>query len=327
MKTNLKNKNNKKNERNKLLAFSKYLFKYFSLLSFIIIIIKIHFPNVSGLDFDFDKKYIFTFWEPKKKIPGYLRLCIKTWEKFLTEYEIKIFDYRNAKNYIGESLFYKIACKEMSKSLQADAIRVALLQKFGGIWMDTDTIILNREFLKELNRSELIMFGENQNKTQSIAFIYAKKNSTIMNEWLEQIIKNVNIYRDFLLIKRNNSHSEYKILAKKMKEWNYLGNGIIDPLLRNVTNEKYYLRLDKFKMNAFPELLYFENVSIINSDKYKQFYFQKGEPKKLIHNDKGIIFLHNSWTPKIYKKMTEKKFLKKDILLSKLLAQILNIKI
>jgi hypothetical protein len=33
-------------------------------------------------------KRIFTFGEPKENLPAYLKLCMKTWEKFLPDYEI-----------------------------------------------------------------------------------------------------------------------------------------------------------------------------------------------------------------------------------------------
>ena len=42
-------------------------------------------------------KIIFTFWEPKENIPGYLKLCIKTWKKFLPEYKIIILDYKKTR--------------------------------------------------------------------------------------------------------------------------------------------------------------------------------------------------------------------------------------
>ena len=44
-----------------------------------------------------------------------------------------------------------------------------------------------------------------------------------------------------------------------------------------------------------------------NEEKYRAFYFQKAEPKNRINNHSGIILLHNSWTPKIYRKMTAKR--------------------
>lgn len=49
------------------------------------------------------KKQIFTFWEPKNKIPAYIQLCIKTWYKILPDYEIKILDYDNIKDLLDKN--------------------------------------------------------------------------------------------------------------------------------------------------------------------------------------------------------------------------------
>ena len=54
----------------------------------------------------------------------------------------------------------------MPLSMQADAIRVALLKKYGGLWIDTDSIILNGNFTKEFTKYELTMIGEEKNKFQ-----------------------------------------------------------------------------------------------------------------------------------------------------------------
>ena len=118
------------------------------------------------------KNCIFTFWEPKGKIPGYLQLCIKTWKKYLPEYNIIILDYKKAKLYLGKSLFSNIVCKNMTLMLQADAIRVAILKKYGGIWMDADTIISNKEFIGELKTTELSMVGEEEINFQYISFYF-----------------------------------------------------------------------------------------------------------------------------------------------------------
>ena len=80
-------------------------------------------------------------------------------------------------------------------------------------------------------------------------------------------------------------------------------------------------------MNVFPERQFNKNNTLeflINS--YRDFYFSKGDPHSIITNTKGIIYLHNSWTPKLYKNMSEKEFLEQDILLSKLFAEILHLK-
>jgi mannosyltransferase OCH1-like enzyme len=258
-------------------------------------------------------------------MPGYLHLCIETWKKFLPEYHVEILDYNNLKYYLGEPLFSSIVCKEMKKSIQADGIRVAMLKKYGGIWMDPDTIVIGREFLDDLKNTELAMFGDEMNKTQHIGFIYASNNSFLLNEWFGQIKLKVNDYKDLLSKKHNKNDANWINSFNKVYSWNMLGNRIIDPLLKNITDKKYYSRLDKYKMNVFPEDKHFENIFFDNTKRYREFYFKKGDIEYIINKvKKGIILLHNSWTPKRYKKMTAQRFIRKDIRMAKLLAKLVN---
>ena len=37
-------------------------------------------------------KRVFTFWEPKEKVPGYVRLCMETWKDRLPGYETTVLD-------------------------------------------------------------------------------------------------------------------------------------------------------------------------------------------------------------------------------------------
>ena len=159
----------------------KELFKIIILLSFIIVI-KIK----KNLSFNSDIKnfhYIFTFWEPIKSLPGYIKLCIKTWKTYLPNYyKIVVLDYNNLHNYLEFRLIKKILCKKFTLPIQADAIRVAILEKYGGIWMDADTIITKYNCINMFNGSDLVMFGDSNNKTPNIGFIYSQKNSiTLFN--------------------------------------------------------------------------------------------------------------------------------------------------
>ena len=198
----------------------------------------------------------------------------------------------------------------MPLSVQADAIRIALLKKCGGIWMDADTIIINGEFLKNFEKYELAMIGKNN--MQHIGFIFASKYSIIISEWLNEIINRVYKYR------KNN----YFFKIKKVI-WDYLGNGIVNRVININKSDKFFL-LDKDKMNAFPEISFFRNTKLDPQERYRLFYFQKREAKIVLNNAKGIIMLHNSWTPLKYKKMSEIQFLREEILLSRLLSKVLN---
>ena len=196
------------------------------------------------------KKKIFTFWEPHEKIPGYIRLCIDTWKKFFSsEYEILELDFKTAKDYLGENLFSKIIFKQLSLQMQADAIRVALLKIYGGIWFDADTIITDGSFLKKLEDYELVMIRDEKTKTQHIGFLYASYNSSFLNLWLNEIIKRIEILKQFAGKKKLNLR------------WNYLGNDIIDRILINNTNKKF-LRLDRKKIYAVPECILIRNLSL-----------------------------------------------------------------
>ena len=104
-----------------------------------------------------------------------------------------------------------------------------------------------------------------------------------------------------------------------------MGNGIIDPLLKNVSSKKF-LRIEPSQLNVFPELKFFKNSSLHPFHLYRLFYFKKRNPNLALKGTKGLIFLHNNWTPSQYKFMSENVFLNQDILLSKLLRKILNIK-
>jgi len=268
-----------------------------------------------------EKNKIFTFWEPKDKIPGYLKLCIKSWKKALPSYEIIILNYIISKKLLGNELFYKIICTNMSFALQADAIRIAILKKYGGIWLDADTIIINGEFIQEYKDYELVMFGEEKKKIQYIAFIYASKKSSLLSQWLNQIIINVKTYKSILKNKTNTVY--WKNSFKKVKSNFFLGYSIIDNLLKNISGKKYK-RIDSKSMNIFPERTLF-NKNLSNYELlYKEFYFNQGEFQILLENKVSLILLHNSWTPSEYKKMSKEEFLKQDILLSKLLSKLLN---
>lgn len=55
---------------------------------------------------------------------------------------------------------------------------------------------------------------------------------------------------------------------------------------------------------------------------FRKFYFYPGNPQKIIYNNPGIIFLHNSWNENKYKSMSTNEFLNQNIMLSNLLKKL-----
>jgi acetyltransferase-like isoleucine patch superfamily enzyme len=62
------------------------------------------------------EKTIFTFWEPKENMPAYLELCIKTWYKFLPDYNIIILDYKTVDEWLGKNHFDESLYRQSPKT-------------------------------------------------------------------------------------------------------------------------------------------------------------------------------------------------------------------
>ena len=107
---------------------NKRCFKFF-VIFFITILIEVLNYQLSERNIETNFHYIFTFWEPHDSLPGYIKLCIKTWKKYLPKfYKIVVLDYQNLQDYLDFKLINKILCKQMTLSFQSDAISVAILQ-------------------------------------------------------------------------------------------------------------------------------------------------------------------------------------------------------
>lgn len=220
-------------------------------------------------------KRIFTFWEPRGNIPPYLQLCMQTWKKFLPDYEIVIVDYSNLNQWLGKDFYDNILYKNFSLAKQADAIRCALLKKYGGLWFDCDTIVTGEQIRSILHQdSSFVVLGSH------VAFIAAHSNSPILIQWLKGIKRNLLFYKKYnagktiwqkLLLFLHYPFC-YRKLARNLENWNYLGNLILNRLIKKHQksgNKKILLSLDR--TSAFPEIAKFGTT---NCENYRKFYFE-----------------------------------------------------
>ena len=204
---------------------------------------------------------------------------------------------------------------------QADCIRAWLLYLHGGYWLDNDTILTGRELIENIQQYQCCMLGNPEAQSEiNIGFIWAQKGSIIMKEWAEEVPKrvaNYKSYRRFKLFYQLFKYSEHK----QRKHWGYFGNNIIDSI---VEREKNLHILDKYKINTLLETELINEQYQSPAELYKNFYFKNLDFKKALDKNKGIICLHNSWTPSEYKKLSEKEFLNQNITLSNLLNNLLE---
>lgn len=267
-------------------------------------------------------KKVFSFWEPKESIPGYIRLCLDTWRGNLPDYEVEILDFRSLGKYLSGAEIAEIRCPELSFAMQADCVRCALLKKYGGIWLDADTV-MTRPLDPALTRSDVTMVANREagRLMNYGAYIYAARPETrIVSDWHRALLPRVRTARRLYgsWFARLVSRREWKVVRR----WDYFENAILDPMTA-VAAAADYACVDKDAAGAFPEeTLTAAGTADTPFDAYVKYWFSSGEPGPEVARGMGLLMLHNSWTPKAYREMTADEFLKTDTRLAALLRRL-----
>ncbi|MBO4780271.1 MAG: hypothetical protein J5497_06515 [Selenomonadaceae bacterium] len=255
---------------------------------------------------------VYTFWEPREKIPYYIQLCMKTWEKFLPNAEIILLDYKNLGEYIdvnelGEMLFSgRFRLPQIS-----DAIRVALLAKHGGVWLDADTIVLNSKAEKYLlpdEKNRTLFFGHARLHAPHIAYVNTPPASKCMNSWF-----------GFIKERLKTLTPETEINAF------FLGNSFINAYARENVDEVEVLT----RRPVMPELKLIpksENENLQNRMVAHQTYYHM-KNLHLVDVNADMILLHNSWVPELYRGFSPEDLLLCDCTLTNILAEALGMEL
>lgn len=264
------------------------------------------------------QKKIFTFWEPADKMPDYIKLCIESWKKFLPDYEIIILNYSNLEQWIGKNFYSPILYEKFSIAQQTQAIRAAVLEKYGGIWFDADIIVTDKNALNLLDKnSELVGF-------ESIINCFnAKPHSKIMKCWIKKIklrLLKYKLFFKFLFI-------YFPFTANEMLSWNYFS--IILRHYFRTKNRKIYYPIKLNDIQVYPEIVWDKKE---NHSKYKQalpngynwFYIKNDFTDYALKHTSGLIILHNSWMPKEYKTLSAEEILKRKNTLAGIFNTIFN---
>lgn len=241
---------------------------------------------------DISANNIFAFWQSNDPIPAYLDLCKDTWVKNIPNCAIHIINHNNLHEYIGDT--YDLEnLKKISFAMQSDIISAAVLEKFGGLFLDIDCIVIDDLFriFNSISEDKLIAFGQPASFSIHLAVLYCKKpNNPILSGW------------------RIEAQKRLKNIPEKY-DWSYFGNAIINPLLK-ADNHKNSFIVDREMSANILEMVVFNNDPHQAITNYKNFYFSEnlGFNKNVLSLAKfGVISLHNSWTPPQYRAIKDKK--------------------
>lgn len=282
------------------------------------------------------EKNIYYYWEclPGRKMPAYIELCLESWEKYLPEYKVhhihkgNIFDYLEKDEFNFEYLF----AQRMSH--HSDIIAVALLVKYGGIFMDADVIATEHSatFLEQCatNGSEMSMFGYTDTMTTHFAFIYAEKGARILKDHYPKVRERVNI------------------AGFEQQKFDFFGNELLDKAIK-VADKEAITIYDSYETGAILEPRKTQRQERVDrmfsvfSEKWKTRYLKEEKNNKEwyqtfylagateddldfeINKKPPFILLHNSWNPVRHKLQSKEQFLSENTFFTKLMIRILDI--
>jgi hypothetical protein len=223
----------------------------------------------------------FTFWEGAA-VPTYLQLCAATWFRHMPDLELTVIDYTNLDEWVGD--VYDISrLKRLSLSVQSDAISAAVLAKSAGVFLDLDTIILDRpdSFMQELAQGTPVAFGQSPYLHVAVIGVDAPGHPTLAG-WMNQAALHLDA-------------------IDNGGEWDYMAGKALAPVLQAAAAEESapFHILDR---NAWGNILeaVIELAPGDQETSYRRLYF---EPSTVSVTDAieaapgRIISLHNSWTP------------------------------
>jgi len=84
-------------------------------------------------------KKIWTYWDDEEIKNKTVQLCIQSWKKYNPDYGVIVLNQNNLKDYID--LDVKNMKMNDSPARESDIIRLNILQKYGGVWVDASIVM------------------------------------------------------------------------------------------------------------------------------------------------------------------------------------------
>ena len=224
-----------------------------------------------------DEKIIWQFWGQGwkyDKLPEIVKLSYKSIDRFKGDYIVIRLDEKSIEDYIElpDFLWEQLKNKAIGYAHFSDVLRLALLDKYGGIWLDAD-ILLTNYIPKFIEESDYFLFqrsDEVKNKKKWIDFdsqffswekkqkvkvvnsmIFSKKENIVIHTWLDLVL----IF--FKNIKKSNQKFYYynvQILYNELIEGrlkNYNCNVVDDTLPHELMRILY----NNFSQNEYLEII------------------------------------------------------------------------
>ncbi len=126
----------------------------------------------------FIPKVIHTFWFADNPMPQKYRDCLRSWEKYAPDMEIKIWNMHTYKP--QDCLFYQQALQLRQWAFASDYARADVLRRYGGVYMDLDVEMLRP--IDDLLYNDAYMSFESLDRIECGSGMGAQKGNRILEE-------------------------------------------------------------------------------------------------------------------------------------------------
>jgi hypothetical protein len=161
-----------------------------ALLFFVTLLLPVFFLNLKTKTSNVPK-LIWSYWDSNP--PTSIQQIQEHNQTILTDWDYRFLTADTLKTYLDTKQFPK-EYKSLKPQHQADYIRLALLQKYGGLWLDSSIILNSKDELVRMRRemiapgSELAVFslGEPEETYVENWFIMAPTGSSVIQAWFKE---------------------------------------------------------------------------------------------------------------------------------------------
>jgi hypothetical protein len=175
--------------------------RYYIFIFFIVLILLVIYKNtIQNFETYEIPKIIWSYWDSTDTIPEAVSKIVKDRNKVLYDWEPRLLTNETIGDYINKDE-YPDNYNGLAHCHKADWIRLYLLKKYGGVWLDASIIINSNKKFNDIyttsieKKSQITVYylGDVPLEFVENWYIMAPKNSYIINKWYNEFTRAIQI--------------------------------------------------------------------------------------------------------------------------------------
>jgi len=281
---------------------------------------------------------VFAYWDRPATVPAYLQLCLATWQLRGGIDELSLLTDANLHQWLAAGVLDLEALREYPLPQRKDAIEIAILALYGGLFLDLDTLCAQPPLALPgaLGRAEVALYGFH------VAAVAARPGSAVARRWLELLQQTLRLPRSQIMAATGRDYTElgnytFELLRDELATGRQSQPGIARGRLAQLHNkwrryrmlhqpgQAWIAQLDPNDSGYIAEHGYRRRQLRQAAERYCGFWFDRELPLDAVTRQQPeLVALHHSWTPPEYAALGFDELAQDQSLLSRYLRHLLG---